>query len=48
MRLRYYQYTMHLDLVGGPMRIADGDFPDRGWMLRLADYHLQKALAYEI
>jgi Phosphotransferase enzyme family len=47
-RLKYYQYTMHLDLVGGPMRIADGDFPDRGWMLRLADYHLQKALAYEI
>ena len=47
-RLKYYQYTMHLDLVGGPMRIADGDFPDRGWMLRLADYHLQRVLAYEI
>lgn len=47
-RMRYYQYTMHLDLVGGPMRIAQGDFPNREWMLDLADRHLQKALAYEI
>ncbi len=47
-RMKYYQYTMHLDLVGGPMRIADGDFPDREWMLEIADYHLRQALAYEI
>jgi Phosphotransferase enzyme family len=46
-RMKYYQYTMHLDLVGGPMRIADGDFPDRDWMLGVAGHHLQKALAYE-
>ena len=47
-RMAYYQYTMHLDLVGGPLRIADGDFPDRDWMLGVADEHLQKALAYTI
>jgi hypothetical protein len=47
-RMRYYQYTMHLDLVGGPMRIADGDFPNRDWMLDLADNHLRRALAYEV
>jgi hypothetical protein len=46
-RLRYYQYVMHLDLVGGPLRIAQGDFPDRAWMLDVADFHLQKAIAYE-
>ena len=47
-RMSYYQYTMHLDLVGGPLRIAEGDFPDRDWMLEIADYHLQKALAYVV
>jgi hypothetical protein len=30
------------------MRIAEGDFPDRDWMLQTADYHLQQALAYEV
>ena len=47
-RLKYYQYTMHLDLVGGPLRIADGDFPQRDWMLGVADFHLTQALAYEV
>ncbi|GIJ76630.1 Phosphotransferase enzyme family protein [Micromonospora phaseoli] len=46
-RVKYYQYVMHLDLVGGPLRIAEGDFPNREWMLDVADFHLQKALAYE-
>ncbi|MEZ0110823.1 hypothetical protein ABH920_004838 [Catenulispora sp. EB89] len=46
-RMRYYQYVMHLDLVGGPLRIAEGDFPDRKWMLEIADFHLRQALAYE-
>jgi hypothetical protein len=47
-RLRFYQYTMHLGLVGGPLRIADGDFPNREWMLGVADHHLALALAYEV
>jgi len=46
-RVKYYQYVMHLDLVGGPLRIAEGDFPNRQWMLDVADFHLRKALAYE-
>ncbi|SDO95528.1 aminoglycoside phosphotransferase family protein [Actinacidiphila guanduensis] len=46
-RMTYYQYVMHLDLVGGPLRIAEGDFPNRKWMLDIADFHLQKALAYD-
>jgi hypothetical protein len=36
-----------VDLVGGPLRIAEGDFPNREWMLGIADFHLQKALAYD-
>ncbi|TBL45353.1 hypothetical protein EYA84_00850 [Verrucosispora sp. SN26_14.1] len=47
LRVRYYQYVMHLDLVGGPLRIAEGDFPNREWMLDVAHFHLQKALTYE-
>ncbi|GAA2118790.1 phosphotransferase [Kitasatospora saccharophila] len=45
-RLAFYRYAMHLDLVGGPLRIAAGDFPDRQWMLDVADHHLRRALAY--
>ncbi|WP_245194810.1 aminoglycoside phosphotransferase family protein [Kitasatospora phosalacinea] len=45
-RLAFYRYVMHLDLVGGPLRIAAGDFPDRRWMLDVADHHLRQALAY--
>ncbi|GLW72774.1 aminoglycoside phosphotransferase [Kitasatospora phosalacinea] len=45
-RLAFYRYAMHLDLVGGPLRIAAGDFPDRQWMLEIADHHLRQALAY--
>ncbi len=45
-RLAFYRYAMHLDLVGGPLRIAGGDFPDRRWMLEVADFHLRQALAY--
>jgi hypothetical protein len=47
-RVEYYQYVMHLDLVGGPLRIAEGDFPNRKWMLDVADFHLRRALAYEV
>lgn len=46
-RLAYYQYTMHLNLVGGPLRIAEGDFPNRDWMLDLAQRNLTLALAYK-
>lgn len=47
-RRSYYQYTMHLGLVGGPLRIAAGDFPNRAWMLALAADHLTRSLEYEV
>jgi hypothetical protein len=28
--------------------VADGDFPNREWMLGIADHHLRPALAYQV
>lgn len=44
-RLEFYQYAQILDLIEGPLRIADTDFPDRRWMLDLAEWNITKALA---
>lgn len=45
-RLRFYQLCMHLDLVAGPLRIADTSHPQREWFRDLADYHLQRVLQF--
>jgi hypothetical protein len=45
-RLRLYQLCMHLDLVAGPLRIADTSHPEREWFRSLAEYHLQRALQF--
>jgi hypothetical protein len=34
-----------LGLIEGPLRIAGTDFPDRQWMLDLAEWNIGKALA---
>lgn len=44
-RLRLYRLARHLSLVAGPLRIADGDFPDRGFMLEIAEAHTGRVLA---
>ena len=44
-RLELYQYAQTLSLIEGPLRIADTDFPDRQWMLDLAEWNITKALA---
>ncbi|GAB1642670.1 phosphotransferase [Krasilnikovia sp. MM14-A1259] len=44
-RLELYRYAQVLSLVEGPLRIADTDFPDRQWMLDLAEWNIVKALA---
>jgi hypothetical protein len=36
---------MHLSLVAGPLRLLDGDFPEREPMLRIAEYNTQQVLA---
>ncbi|WP_326559659.1 phosphotransferase family protein [Micromonospora sp. NBC_01796] len=44
-RLEFYRYAQVLSLIDGPLRIADTDFPDRRWMLDLAEWNIAKALA---
>jgi aminoglycoside phosphotransferase (APT) family kinase protein len=45
-RLRFYQLCMHLDLVAGPLRIADTSHPEREWFRGVAEYHLERALRF--
>ncbi|WP_089155571.1 phosphotransferase family protein [Micromonospora sp. NBS 11-29] len=44
-RLEFYRYAQVLSLIEGPLRIAEGDFPDRRWMLDLAERNITEALA---
>lgn len=44
-RLDFYRYAQVLSLIEGPLRIAGTDFPDRQWMLDLAEWNIGKALA---
>ncbi|KUN88389.1 aminoglycoside phosphotransferase [Streptomyces bungoensis] len=44
-RLDLYALALHLSLVAGPLRLLDGDFPDRDTMLRIVEHNLTEALA---
>jgi hypothetical protein len=44
-RLAFYTLAMRLSLVAGPLRLLDGDFPDRDAMAGIAEHNLQQALA---
>ncbi|MGX6606874.1 phosphotransferase family protein [Micromonosporaceae bacterium Da 78-11] len=44
-RLAFYRYAQVLSLIESPLRIAATDFPDRDWMLDLAEWNIKKALA---
>jgi aminoglycoside phosphotransferase (APT) family kinase protein len=43
-RLEFYRYAQVLSLIEGPLQIASTDFPDRQWMLDLAEWNITKAL----
>jgi hypothetical protein len=45
-RLRFYTLAMRLSLVAGPLRLLDGDFPDRDFMRGIAEHNLREALAF--
>lgn len=45
-RLRLYQLCMHLDLVAGPLRIADTSHPEREWFRGVAEHHIQCVLQF--
>lgn len=44
-RMAFYTLAMHLSLVAGPLRLLDGDFPDRAVMADIAEFNLRQALA---
>ncbi|GAA1229618.1 phosphotransferase [Kitasatospora nipponensis] len=45
-RLDFYTLAMRLSLVAGPLRLLDGDFPDRVFMGEIAEYNLRQALDF--
>ncbi len=45
-RLRLYTLALHLSLVAGPLRLLDGDYPERAPMLRIVEFNTQRALAF--
>lgn len=44
-RVRFYDFAQRLSLIEGPLRIAATDYPERDWMLDLAEYHTSAVLA---
>ena len=44
-RVRFYDVAQRLSLIEGPLRIAATDYPDRDWMLDLAEYQTNVVLA---
>jgi hypothetical protein len=44
-RLAFYELALYLSLVAGPLRLLDGDYPDRAPMLAIAEYNIGHALA---
>jgi Phosphotransferase enzyme family len=45
-RLAFYKLTQHLSLIAGPLRLLEGDFPDRDFMLDIAESNLGAALTF--
>jgi hypothetical protein len=43
-RLHFYRLAMHLALVEGPLRLLDGDFPDRALMLQIVENSIGRTL----
>ncbi|MEU6666035.1 phosphotransferase [Streptomyces sp. NPDC046727] len=44
-RLALYLLAQRLSLTAGPLRLLDGDFPDRATMAAIAEHNLHEALA---
>lgn len=44
-RIALYMLSQRLFLVAGPMRLLDGDFPDRAFMHSIVEHNLNEALA---
>ena len=45
-RLQFYRLCLFLSLVAGPLRLLDGDFPDREPMLKIVTANLHRVLQF--
>ncbi len=45
-RLRFYTLCLHLSLCSGPLRLLEGDFPQRDEMMGIAKWNVSKALDF--
>ncbi|WP_017580354.1 phosphotransferase family protein [Nocardiopsis valliformis] len=45
-RMDLYMLAHHLSLVAAPLRLLEGDYPDRQEMLDIVEHHLGRALAH--
>ena len=45
-RMALYTLAMCLSLIAGPLRLLDGDFPDRDGMLGIVEANIQRTLAF--
>ncbi|WP_121398718.1 phosphotransferase family protein [Micromonospora sp. M71_S20] len=43
-RMRLCRLATHLSLVAGPLRLLDGDFPDRAGMLAIVEHNITRTL----
>jgi len=43
-RLRFYRLAQYLSLVAGPLRLLEGDFPDRAFMLDIVADNIRRTL----
>lgn len=45
-RIRFYTLALRLSLVTGPLRLLDGDYPERELMREIAEANVDRALAF--
>jgi hypothetical protein len=45
-RLRFYRLCLHLSLCSGPLRLLEGDFPERDEMMGIVTWNAAKALDF--
>ncbi|HEX4094239.1 MAG TPA: phosphotransferase [Trebonia sp.] len=45
-RMSLYTLALRLSLVAGPLRLLDGDFPDRDGMMRIVEHNVGQALTF--
>jgi hypothetical protein len=45
-RMRFYSLALHLSLVAGPLRLLDGNFPRREFMMGIVEWNLHQVLDF--